>query len=158
MRSSKYRSLAAGIAKRLSTVTTLTIDNATVAPADLAKLFTSIADALDAVSPLKAAWLSSARSAQAAETKAHQTMVAFVRWIRATFGKEPAIMQDFGLSAPAAHPATVATKAQAKAKAKATREARHTAGKRQKKAVKATSGAAATDATTPAGTPAPAKS
>jgi hypothetical protein len=57
-----------------------------------------------------------------AEEKAHAVMVAFVLWVRATFGKEPVIMQAFGLAAPAPHPATVVTKAQAQVKAKATRE------------------------------------
>jgi hypothetical protein len=159
MRSPKYRSIAAGIAKRLSAVTSVTLENVEHAPADLAKLFLGIADTLDAVPPLKAAWLSGARSANAAEANARPLAVAFVKWVRATFGKEAAILQDFGLNAPAAHPATVATKAKAQAKAEATRSARHTRGKRQKKAIQAPAPVAATiDATTPAGQPPPAKS
>jgi len=120
-------------------VKSIKMGNTTYATADLAKLFTSVADALDATPPLKAAWLSSARSAAAAEAKAHAVMVAFVVWARATFGKEPAVMQAFGLAAPAPHPATVATKAQAKEKAAATRAANGSAngsanGKKGKKA------------------------
>jgi hypothetical protein len=118
----KYRSLAAGITKRLSGATSVTLDNTTYVPADLAKLLASIADALDAAPPLKAAWESSARSAASAEAKAHPVMVAFVKWVRATYGKEPAILQDFGLAAPVPHPATAATKAKAQAEAKATRQ------------------------------------
>jgi hypothetical protein len=137
--STKYRSLAAGITKRLSSTTSLTVDNTAYAPADLAKLFTSIADALDASPPLKAAWLTSTRSAAAAETKAHPVMVAFVQWARASYGKQPAIMQDFGLTAPAPRPATAATKAEAQAKAKATKQA-------QKGAKAAAPAAAATPA------------
>jgi hypothetical protein len=121
--STKYQSLAAGIASQLSGVKNVKLENTSYATKDLAKLFTSIAKALDANPPLKAAWLSSARSSAAAEEKAHPVMVAFVRWARATFGKEPAIMQAFGLAAPAPHPATVATKAQAQVKAAATRQA-----------------------------------
>ena len=119
-KSTKYRSLAAGITKRLTT--SITVANTSYAPADLAKLFTSIADALDATPPLRAAWLSSARSANAAEEKAHPVMVAFAEWVRVTFGSEPAIMQDFGMPAPAPKPATVATKAKAQEQAKATKQ------------------------------------
>jgi len=139
--STKYRSLAAGITKRLAT--SITVANAAWAPADLAKLFTSVADALDAAQPLRAAWLTSARSAAAAEEKAHPVMVAFAEWVRVTFGKEPAAMQDFGLPAPAPKPAKAATKAQAQVKAKATRQ--------QKQGVTAAAPAAAA---APAGTPA----
>jgi hypothetical protein len=74
--STKYGSLAAGIASQLSTVTSIKMENTTYATADLAKLFKSVADALDAAPPLKAAWLSSARSAAATEEKAHAVMVA----------------------------------------------------------------------------------
>ena len=159
MRSSTYRSIAAGIAKRLSGVTSVTLENVQHVPADLAKLFLGLAATLDAVPPLRAAWLSGSRSAKAAEAKARLVAVAFVKWVRATFGKEAAILQDFGLNAPAARPATVATKAKGQAKAKATRSARHTSGKRQKKAIVAPApAAAAIDATTPAGQLPPAKS
>jgi hypothetical protein len=144
--STKYRSLAAGITKRLSSTTSVTVANTSYAPADLAKLFTSIADALDASPPLKAAWLTSARSAAATETKAHPVMVAFVTWARATYGKEPAIMQDFGLTAPAPHPAKAATKAEAQVKARATKQAK-----------KGTTAAAPAAAATPASST-PAKS
>ena len=119
-KSMRYRSLAAGITKRLTT--SITVANQVHAPADLAKLFTSVADALDAAQPLRAAWLSSARSAAAAEQEAHPVMVAFVEWVRVTFGKEPAIMQDFALPAPAPKPVKAATKAEAQVKAKATKQ------------------------------------
>ncbi len=129
MRSSRYRSLAAGIGKRMSSVTSVTMDGVTYAVADLAKLFNNVADALDAAAPLRAAWISSARSAHASEQRAHPVMVAFVKWVRGTFGKkDAAAMADFGLDAPAAHPAKAETKANAQVKAKATRAARHTAG------------------------------
>ena len=129
--STKYESLAAGVVSQLTGVQNVKMGNTTYATADLAKLFKSVADALDATPPLKAAWLSSARSAAATEAKAHAVMVAFVVWARATFGKEPAVMQAFGLAAPAPHPATVDTKAQAKVKAATTRQA---GGKKGKKA------------------------
>ncbi len=120
--STKYGCLAAGIASQLSGMTSVKLENTTYATADLAKLFTGIASALEATPPLKAAWQSSARSAAASEAKAHAVMVAFVVWVRATFGKDPAVMQAFGLAAPAPHPATVATKAQAQVKTKATKQ------------------------------------
>jgi hypothetical protein len=120
--SNKYESLAAGIGSQLTGVKNVKLANTTYATADLAKLFKSVATALDATPPLKAAWLSSARSAAATEAKAHAVMVAFVVWARATFGKDPAVMQAFGLAAPAPHPATVETKAQAQVKTKATRQ------------------------------------
>jgi hypothetical protein len=128
---SKYRSLAAGITAQLSGTKSIKLGNTTYATTDLVKLFTSIANALDASPTLKAAWLSGARSAAASETEAHPVMVAFVGWARATFGKEPAAMQAFGLAAPAPHPATAATKAEAQVKAKATRQA---GGKKGEKA------------------------
>ena len=140
-KSTRYRSLAAGITKRLAT--SITVANTPYAPADLAKLFTSVANALEATPPLRAAWLSSARSAAAAEQEAHPVMVAFVEWVRVTFGKEPAAMQDFGLPAPAPKPAKAATKAQAAVKAKAT--------KQQKQG---TTAAATPAPEAPAGTPA----
>ncbi len=147
--STKYESLAAGIASQLTGVTNVKLANTTYATADLAKLFTSVAKALDATPPLKAAWLSSARSGAETEAEAHAVMVAFVLWVRATFGKEPAAMQAFGLAAPAPHPATVETKAQAKVKAAATRAAN--GGKKGKKA-------AASAATVAPASSAPAKS
>lgn len=147
MRSSRYRPLAAGIGKRLSGASSITLDNQTYAPADLVKLFDGVADAIDATPPLKEAWRSSVSSAKSAEAKAHPVMVAFVRWLRATYGKEPAILQDFGLTVPAPRPVKVATKVKAQAKAKATRRQRHTAGKRQKQAMSE----AETAPTTPVG-------
>ena len=123
-RSEKYRSLATGISKRLSGTSSILLDGSSQVPADLAKLFTSIADALDAAPALRAAWLTSARSAASAEQKAHALMVAFVKWVKVAFGKEPAAMQDFGLPAPAPHPAKAATKAEAQVKAKATRQSK----------------------------------
>jgi len=144
--STKYESLAAGIGSQLSGVKNVKLQNTTYATADLAKLFTSVANALDATPPLKAAWLSSARSAAATEAKAHAVMVAFVVWARATFGKEPAIMQAFGLAAPAPHPATASTKAEAKVKAETTRQA---GGKKGKKAA-ATAATVAPASNTPA--------
>jgi hypothetical protein len=121
----KYRSMAAGITSQLTSVPNVTLENTTYATADLAKLFTSIADALDAAPPLKAAWLTSARSAAAAEEKAHPVLVAFAAWVRTTYGKKaPAILQAFGLTAPAPRPATAATKAQAQVKAKATKQSK----------------------------------
>ncbi len=140
-KSTKYRSLAAGITKHLAS--SITLANAAWAPGDLAKPFTSIADALDAAPPLRAAWLSSARAAATAEKKAHPVMVAFAEWVRVTFGKEPAVLQDFGLAAPAPRPASAATKAQAAVKARATRQ--HKQG---------TKAAAPAAAEAPAGTPA----
>jgi len=147
--STKYESLAAGIASQLTGVQNVKLENTTYATADLAKLFKSVADALDATPPLKAAWLSSARSAAATEAKAHAVMVAFVVWARATFGKEPAVMQAFGLVAPAPHPATVATKAEAKVKAAATRVANGTVSKKGKRAA-ATAATPAPASSTPA--------
>jgi hypothetical protein len=144
--STKYRSLAAGIASQLSGVKNVKLENTSYATKDLAKLFTSVAKALDANPPLKAAWLSSARSSAATEEKAHPVMVAFVRWARATFGKEPAIMQAFGLAAPAPHPATVATKAQAQVKAATTRQADGTKKKGSQAAATAATEAPASSA------------
>jgi hypothetical protein len=81
-------------------------------------------------------------------------VAAYVAFVRATFGKEPDALADFGLAPPKApKPLTAEQKAVATAKRKATRAARHTMGKNQKKPVKGA--VTATLVVTPASGPVP---
>jgi hypothetical protein len=62
----------------------------------------------------------------------------FVSFVRATFGKSPEALADFGLTPPKGRkPQTAEQIAAAVARRKATRAKRNTMGKQQKKAVKA---------------------
>ena len=83
----------------------------------------------------------------------------FEAFVRASFGKQPDVLADFGLAPPKARaPLTAEQKAIATAKRKATRQARHTASKKQKKNVKGAVNAALVvtpvSASTPAAAPA----
>jgi hypothetical protein len=64
-------------------------------------------------------------------------VVAWVLYLKATFGTAPDVLGDFGIQPPKARrPRTAEEKAIAPAKARATREARGTKGKKAKKNVK----------------------
>ena len=64
-------------------------------------------------------------------------LVAFVSFIRGTFGDSPAVLADFGLTPKKARkPRTTEQLAAANAKSAATRKARGTTSKKQKLAVK----------------------
>jgi hypothetical protein len=64
-------------------------------------------------------------------------MADFVAFLRFTFGKQPEVLADFGVTTPKSPtPLTAEQKAVAAVKRKATRQARHTMGTNQKKNVK----------------------
>lgn len=128
--------LIPGIQKRSANVQQLTFGGFTYAPADLVKAFQAFLDAAAAAATLRVQYLSGAKAAGEAEVKVHALILAFRAYVRAYFGKDPASLQDFGLTPrPSPKPKT-STKAAAVAKAAATRKVLHTMGKQQKKDAK----------------------
>jgi hypothetical protein len=115
----------------------ITFGNATYTAASLVQLFTSLVEAITAMS---AAQLS-AKDAKANETgieaKVGPIVTAYRRFVLATFVGATQTLADFGIAPPKAKtPLSTEQRAAAAAKAKATRQARGTTSKKAKLAVK----------------------
>jgi hypothetical protein len=148
--------LAAGTQKHLSTMTQLMVDGSTITPAQAEAQLNALSALRTAVTAARTT-LEAKIAAETAQLPALRVfLVAFVAFVRGTFGNSPDILADFGLlPKKATTPLTVEQKAAAAAKSKATREARGTTGKKAKLAVKGNvTGVVVTPVTTPAATPA----
>ncbi len=146
--------LIVGVQKFLGGYAMMTIGSNTLKPADIVKI---LQDRVDSSKAVLAADAARTTAIKADRDKRAQT-AGFVQSLRRTvvgmFTESPDTLATFGLQAPKAPKATVATKAVAVAKNKATREARGTLGSKQKKNVKGTVPAAAPAATSKAPQPA----
>jgi hypothetical protein len=137
-RQSLAKSLIAGTHKHFPNGSQeLAFGGATRTVSALAQLLQSYVDLRDAVTTFRAA----ARARVAAERAQSQALLAvideYVAFVRATFGKQPDVLSDFGLAPPKARaPQSAEKKAVATAKRAATRAVRHTMGAKQKKGVK----------------------
>jgi hypothetical protein len=148
--------LAAGTQKHLSTMTTIMVGGSTTTPAQAEAQLNALSALRTAVDAARTT-LEAKIAAETAQLPALRAfLVAYVAFVRGTFGNSPDILADFGLPPKkAATPLTVEQKAAAAAKRKATREARGTTGKKAKLAVTGNvTGVVVTPVTTPAATPA----
>jgi hypothetical protein len=154
-------SLAAGTQKHLSTMTSIMVGGSTTTPAAAEAQLTALSTLRNDVDAARTALRAKVATETAQLPALRAFLVAFVAFVRGTFGNSPDILADFGLPPKKTKaPLTVEQKAAAAAKRKATREARGTTGKKAKLAVKGnvigvvvtpvTSAPAATPAVTPA--------
>jgi hypothetical protein len=129
--------LAAGIPKRLTNVSTLTLMGSSFTLAQLTADLQKVVQLRQAVDAARAA-TQAAVAVEAAQLPALRAiMSAFVQFLRASFGNQPDVLADFGLEPrKAPTPLTIEQKAAAAAKREATRTARNTMGPVQKKSVK----------------------
>jgi hypothetical protein len=115
----------------------LVFGGATHTASALTQLFQSFVDLRSAVVASQATTKAKVANERAQATSLLAVIDEYVAFVRATFGKQPDVLADFGLAPPKARtPRTAEQKAVAAAKRKATREARHTMGKKQRKVVK----------------------
>jgi hypothetical protein len=150
-------SLAAGTQKHLSTMTTLMVGGSTTTPAQAEAQLTALSTLRNDVDAARTA-LNAKIATETAQLPALRAfLVAFVAFVRGTFGNSPDVLADFGLAPRKAKtPLTAEQKTAAAAKRKATRAARGTTGKKAKLAVKGNvTGVVVTPVTTPAASPAP---
>jgi hypothetical protein len=145
--------LVAGTKKHFSTVSSLTFGNSTVTPAQIEASLQTLIDLRSAVDDAKAVAKAKIAAEAAQAPSLRSQMVAFVTFVKATFGDSPDVLADFGLKPKKVRtPLTISQLAAAAAKRAATRAARHTMGTKQKQAVKGT----ITTIVTPPAAPAPA--
>lgn len=104
----------------------------------LVALFQSLIDAIAAAVAAKAARAKAAANVKSLRTTVipvHRDLIAFVK---ATLGRDPTVLADFGEELSTPKTPTAQEKAAAVQKRNSTRAARHTMGSVQKKAVKGT--------------------
>jgi hypothetical protein len=130
-------SLAAGTQKHLSTMTSIMVGGSTTTPAAAEAQLTALSTLRTSVDAARTA-LEAKIATETAQLPALRVfLVAFVAFVRGTFGNSPDVLADFGLAPKKARtPLTTEQKAARAAKAKATRAARGTTGKKAKLAVK----------------------
>jgi len=129
--------LIAGVAKVLTSTTSVTLEGASCTPAQITSKLQSIVTLRSDVDAAKSA-TKAKLAAEASQLPALRGfMTAFESYLRGAYGSQPDVLAEFGLQPKKARtPATVAAKAAAVAKRAATRTARHTMGKVQKQVVK----------------------
>jgi hypothetical protein len=129
--------LVEGIQKRLSAVAQVTFGGSTFTPAAVEAQLQALATLRSDVTAAKAA-VETKLSAERTKGPALRVfLLAFVSFVRATFGDTPDVLADFGLKPKKVATPPTAEQLAAKAlKAKATRKARGTVGKKKKLAIK----------------------
>ena len=129
--------LSAGTQKHLSTMSQLIVGGGTYTPAQAESQLKAISTLRSDVDAARTT-LKAKIAAEKAQIPTLRTfLMAYVAYIRGTFGNSPDVLADFGLAPKKAKtPLTVEQKAVAAAKRKATRAARGTTGKKAKLAVK----------------------
>jgi hypothetical protein len=131
--------LIAGTKKHFSTATSVAFGGGTYTPAQVESSLQTLVDLRTAVDVAKAATQAKLAAWEAQSTSLRSYMAAYETFVKATYGKSPDVLADFGLKPKKAPtPLTVEQKAAATAKRAATRAARHTMGAKQKKSVKGT--------------------
>jgi hypothetical protein len=131
------KSLIAGTNKRFANTTQVAFTEGTFTPAEITTRLSRIVTLRSDVDAARAS-VQSALDAEKAEMPALRTfMGAFVSFIKAVDGNDPAVLADFGIPPKKARAVpTVEAKTAAAAKRAATRKARNTMGPVAKKAVK----------------------
>jgi hypothetical protein len=129
--------LAAGTQKHFSTMPQMIVGGAAVTPTQAETQLNALAALRNDVTAARIT-LKAKLAAERAQIAALRTfLVAYVAYVRATFGNSPDVLADFGLlPKKAATPLTGEQQAAAAAKRRATREARGTKGKKARLAVK----------------------
>src|SRR5580698_1403857 len=121
--------LIAGVAKNLTSTTSVTLLGSSFTPAQITSKLQSIVTLRSDVDAAKAA-TKAKLAAEASQLPAlRDLMTAFESYLRGAYGSQPDVLADFGLRPKKVRPpASVEAKAAAVAKRAATRAARHTLG------------------------------
>jgi hypothetical protein len=132
----RAQQLIAGTAKHLGNVTNVTLLGSAYTPAQLTTQLQRVAGLYADVDTAKAATATKLAARKAGMSSIRPLMQAFETYVKATYGGQPDVLGDFGVTPKAKKTLTVEEKAAAAAKRKATREARGTKGSVQKQAIK----------------------
>ncbi len=134
---SRATQFAAGIAKHLVGVTSVTFSSAPHATADLTSAFQTLVNLRAAVIAAQAVVTAKLLAESAQRPAILVLMDGFEAYVKLTYSEQPDVLADFGLEPekPRAK-RTAEQQAAVNAKSKATREARGTKGSVQKKSVK----------------------
>jgi hypothetical protein len=124
----------AGMKKRCTATTVISIDGEPYTPAALSAIFQAEIDTGTAVVPAKAAWQKAVSDAKSAKLAAAAVRPGFEQWVQATYGKDPQALADFGVPAKKPRVVKPATKVAAATKAAATRAAGGSKAKKQQAA------------------------
>jgi hypothetical protein len=129
--------LVAGTQKYLSAVSQITLEGSTFTPSQLEAQLNAFADLRNAVDAAKATVKAKLLDERMKAPALRAIFLAFIGFVRVTFGNQPEVLAGFGL-APKKEKKALTTEQQAAAKAKreATRKARGTVGKKKKLAIK----------------------
>ena len=128
-RQAQLSALVAGIQKRMSGVSSITLGGVTVPVADMVKLFQTDIDEMKASAKAKADYLAQVQTERTMRAKVNPTLRQFKNYVLATFGDTQdaiSVLEDFGLKPRKTAKLTAEQKAEAQGKAKATRKARGT--------------------------------
>jgi hypothetical protein len=132
----RAQQLSAGVAKHLGSMAQVMFTGGPYTPAQITSKLQSIVTLRADVDAAKATTKAKV-AAERADTPALGIFVdALVAYVKATFGGQPEVLADFGISTKTRTPLTVEQKAAAAAKRTATRAARGTKGAKQKKGIK----------------------
>ena len=151
-RQAQLLALVAGIQKRMSGVSSITLGGVTVPMTDVVKLFQTDIDEMTASAKAKADYLGQVQMERTTRAKVNPTLRQFKSYVYATFGDTQdaiSVLEDFGLKPRKTAKLTAEQKAEAQGKAKATRKARGTSGTTAK-AAGSTPAAESNGSTTPA--------
>jgi hypothetical protein len=128
--------LLLGIAKYFTTP--VPVGGLTMSAAQMSAILNACLSAGLALDAAKVDYENKLVAYQAAYKAAHSLWVALIAYLRAAYGEQNPILNEFGVPPTVRAKPTAATMAAAKVKAKATRLARHTMGSKQKAAITGT--------------------
>lgn len=134
-RNTRIRSAIKGIDQRLKGATTM-LAGKTYEKRELLAMFQEELDATTAVEAATAARSKAVHRRNQLVKRNQAIYLALERFVRATFGEDPMVLDAFGFPPSKITKKTLDTKRHAALKAKATREARGTLGPKAKKKIK----------------------
>jgi hypothetical protein len=133
----KVQAMLAGLQKHYASTPSLSFNNQAVSVAAIIAIFQAYLTAAAAVVTDKAQYTSSVKARNTALASTSTMLQSLTAFLRVTFGNEPTVLADFGLTPLVRHPSTVQVKAQAVDLRLKTRGLRHTMGSKQRLEIKA---------------------
>src|SRR5271170_4683222 len=134
---SKIQNALTGVQQSLPTGSTLQINGQAATQAQLVTQLTGFLSTLSTVTDAKAAYATAVQSRVAAEENIREYLVQLRAALVAFYGRNPAALGQYGMSAKKPAPQTAQTALLAAAKRTLTRQKRGTLGKKQKAGIKA---------------------
>ena len=132
----RAQQLSAGGIKHLGSQTQITFTGGSYTPLQITTKLASVVTLRADVNAAKAMTRAKVATETAGTPSLRAFVDAFTAYVKATFGDQPEVLADFGVSLKTRAPLTVEQKTAAAAKRASTRKARGTTGPKAKKAVK----------------------